>query len=316
MGLRVIHRMIKYWTMTSLQLASMIARRTPWKTLSQLPMEDAGALCASLNQALQAWFEKASATHTSQLRSAALHGPVKCRANVVNGSSRLQLINPPAWVSDAIGSALAIGADSRWNRLLTVAAPSVDGQVEATALHAYRGMLGEAEVTLYHDCAPLGGETVSVCSNVCVALSTGQREIPSLEIPVSNSLAGGVLCAGAPERYQVEPLNPGVNSKPFFVLRVWPLPSMDVTLHYRVASHFSLSTADLQRAKPLPVPEDVASGILLPIALDHAAGQGLLAKDADLQRIAVDAAAAVARIPARTLPPSTAAQWMGTARGF
>ena len=292
--------------MTSQQLASMIVRRTPWKTLSQLPMGDANALCASINQALQVWFEKANATHTALQQSAQLHASGQYEVGVTGGSAAVTFTAPPPWLSTATGSTLQISGDGRWNRLMSA----------GTLLHPYAGASGTAMMTLYHDCAPLGSDTISVCSHVKILRSSSEIDLPNWEIPTWWLWEGNNHRTGSPDRYQIEPLNPGCNSTPFFVLRVWPMPAADVTLAYRIARHFSLSLADLQTARALPVPEDVASGILLPIALDRAAGQALLTKDTDFKRVAEDSAAAVARISPRTMAPTTDVQWMGTCYGF
>ena len=284
----------------------MIVRRTPWKTLSQLPMEDANALCTSMNQALQAWFEKANATHTAVQKSVQLHGPARFQAFVEKGSTVLDMTNAPAWAGDALGATLQLEGDARWNRLNGTGA----------LLHPYAGEDGNVNATLYHDCAALDAATAGVCGHVKIIRSTSEVVLPERDIPLWWLWEGSSHRTGNPDRFQLEPLNPGAGSQPAMVLRVWPMPTADVTLAFSVARHFTLTTADLQAGRVLPVPEDVAGGILFPIALDRAAGQALLVKDTDLKRVAADAAAAIGRIGPRTMIPTAETQWMGTAYGY
>ena len=98
--------------MTSQQLASMIVRRTPWKTLSQLPMGDANALCASINQALQVWFEKANATHTALQQSAQLHTSGQYEVSVTTGSTAVAFTAPPPQPLTALKAALQAAEQS------------------------------------------------------------------------------------------------------------------------------------------------------------------------------------------------------------
>ena len=292
--------------MTSLQLASMIARRTPWKTVSQLPMEEANALCAALNQALQAWFQRAGASHTASRRSTVLHAPVACLANMITGSRRVDFTSAPDWVSEAVGATVRLEGDPRWNRIV---APE-------TLLHAWLGDTEEVAVTLYHDCISLPAGVAGVCSPVTAVLPDSEALLPDAPLPAWSSSQGSAHTTGRPERHQIETLDAGPGSCPSFALRVWPMPSTDVTLCYSVVQYFTLSTLDLQAPRVLPVPEDVAAAILLPLALDHAAAQGLLDKDTDTQRLAADAAAALERIAPRTMLPTTTTQWLGTTPGF
>lgn len=296
--------------MTTLQIAQMIARRTPWKTVTALQLEDANALVVAINQALQVWHDKANATHIAQQRAATLHGPVQVPGTATQGHTAITFTVEPVWLaSDGIGCSVQVSGDPKWNRLMST----------TRLLMPYSGPTGDVTLILHHDVAPLGNDTVSVCSNVRLVRggsTHNERILQNADVPACWQAAGHVRWQGDPEIYQVESHNPGANSAPFFVLRVWPMPTQELTLAYNVGTHWSMTLADLQTPRDLPLPEDVASGIVLPIALDRAAGQALLVPETDFRRVQADAAAAEARIYTRTMIPVTDPQWMGTPPGY
>jgi len=296
--------------MTTLEIAQMIARRTVWKTVSGLPMEDKNALVVAVNQACHVWAGKANATHIAQPYAADLHGATTIQGTATNGSTTIVLTSPPAWLAtEGIGSSIQASGDNRWNRLMSL-----------TSLHLpYQGPTGAVTFTVYHDVVPLGSDTVSVCSLVKLVRGLGiwnERHLVNEEIAPSWMWEGSTRWQGDPLIYAVEPLNPGTNSTPFFVMRVWPVPSHVVSLSFNVGRYWSMTLADLVTPRALPFPEDVASDIVFPIALDRAAGQDLLKPGTDFKRIAADAKTATDLIMPRTMNPVTDPQWMGTPPGY
>lgn len=296
--------------MTTLQLAQLIARRTAWKTVTAMPVEDQNALVVAINQGCHVWFQKASGSHTAQPRAADLRGPVVIQGTATNGSTAITLTSPPSWLAaEGLGSSVQVSNDHRWNRLMSL-----------TSLHLpFTGPTGAVTFTVYHDVAPLGGDTVSICSRVKLVRGLGvwqERELVNDHIAPSWMWEGSVRWQGDPTTFAVEPLIPGVNSTPFFVLRVWPVPTHLVSLSFDLARYWSMTMPDLMTPRELPFPEDVANSIVLPIALDRAAGQDLLKVGTDFRRIAADAQIATDLIYMRTMNPVTDPQWHGTPTGY
>lgn len=296
--------------MTTIQLAQMIARRTPWKTLTALPAEDANVLVLAMNQALQTWFELANATHVAKLCRTVLHAPVTLTGTAAHDSTEITLEAPPSWVAaEATGSTVKVSGDGRWNQLRS----------PTRLLLPYQGATGAVTFVLHQDVAPLGGAMVSVAGEVRMMRGDGGRGDRRLrfdDVPPCWLRQGAMQGPGEPERCQVESFHPADDGAPAFVLRVWPPPAQDVTLAYPVVRHWTMTLADLLVPRELPVPEDVAAGIVFPLALDRAAGQALLTTETDVQRVQADAAAAEARIHTRTMIPMTEPAWLGTPAGY
>lgn len=224
--------------MTTIQLAQMIARRTPWKTLTALPVEDASALVTAMNQALQVWFDRANATHTARQHGVILRGPVTIQGTATNGSTAITLTSPPAWLAtEGLGSSLQVAGDGRWNRLISL----------TTLLLPYSGPTGAVTFTLHHDVAPLGSGTVSLCGSVRLVRNgpaSSERELFNADIPGCGIDATLHRTQGDPERWQVEPHNPGTNSIPFFVVRVWPMPVSQAMLAFSTVQQWSATMAE------------------------------------------------------------------------
>jgi hypothetical protein len=296
--------------MTSLQLAQQIARRTPSKTLTAMPVEDLNALATAINQGLQEWYDKANSTHTSTPIGADINGSITIQGTATNGSKTIVLTSPPAWVAtDGIGSSLVVGGDTRWNRLLSL----------TSLLFPYSGPTGAVTFTLWHDVVPLSDTLVSVGHPVRLIRSAGvfnERVLANGHVPPCWQWQGHTRWQGDPVYYDVEPLSTGEHSSPFFVMRVWPVPTRQVTLSFNLVKQWSITLSALSAPVDLPLPEDVASGIILPLALDHAAAADLLKKDTDFKRIAMDAASARTRIGQRTMHVITEPLPMGTPPGF
>jgi len=292
--------------MTSAQLAQMLVRRTPWGAPSELPIADQSALVNCMDQAFQAWYENANATHVALPQNRQLRGQITLSATVTDGSTAIELISPPSWIAtEGIGSTVRIGSDPRYNRLLSLTSLQMP----------YSGGSGIVSVVMNHDCGQLGGDTVSVCSNVNIHYNNHAFPLTNGAIPLQWSGDGYNL--GRPERYAIEPISPGSNSTPAMVIRVWPLVTLPAVLTFEMAKHFSLGLPDVLSATPLPFPEDVASGIIYPIALAYAMGEKLLVVDAeDKKDIRENAADARKRIQQRTMNPVTDLQWIGTPASF
>ncbi len=279
--------------MTSVALAQLLIRRTAWATPSEMPAADLNALAVCMNQAFQRWFEKANITHTAQSQTRHLRGQVQLTGTATNGSTAVTLTSPPSWLAaEGIGSTVRLSGDSRYNRLLAI----------DRLMLPYSGATGTVNIILDHDCGHLGSDSVRTCSEVHVHYNNYAWPLSNGKVPLAWSGEG---YKGRPEVYDIEPLNPGAGAEPAMVLRVWPLVTTPSVLTFTLSKHFSVTLPDLLAPRALPFAEDVASGIIYPIALDFAAGEGLLTKaePADLARIRANAADAIARIHTRTMNP-------------
>ena len=296
--------------MTTIQLAQQIARRTAAKTLTALAVEDLNALATAINAALKDWFQKATMPHVTTPIGADLRGSLTINGTATNGSKTIVLSNAPSWfTTDGIGSSVQVAGDARWNRLMSA----------TELLFPYNGPTGAVEFKVWHDVVPLPDTLLQVGSPVRLIRSAGvfnERILTNAIVPPVWTFEGHVHWSGDPMYYGIEPINTAAHSTPFFVLRVWPMPTRAVTLAFPIVNVYQITLAALSSPVTLPLPEDVCSTIILPLALDYAAGADLLKKDTDFKRIAFDAQNARAAIALRTMHVVTEPQAMGTVPGW
>jgi len=288
----------------------MIARRTEAKTLTAMPVEDLNALATAINAALKDWFSRAGMSHVTTPIGADLRGGLTINGTATNGSKTIALSNAPSWFAESgIGSSVQVSGDMRWNRIMSA----------TELLFPYNGPTGAVEFKVWHDVVPLPNTLLHVGNPVRLIRSAGvfnERILVNAPVPPIWSFEGHVHWSGDPMNYAIEPINTAANSSPFFVMRVWPMPTRSVTLSFNIVNVYQVTLASLSTAVTLPLAEDVCATIILPLALDYAAAADLLKKGTDFKRLAIDAASARGEITRRTLHAVTEPQAMGTPPGY
>lgn len=288
--------------MTTAQIAQMVARRTQWKTPSEMPTAEKNVLAVCMSRAMQVWVEKASGPYATAPVSLSFRGQITLAATATNGSTAIVITSPPAWLAaEGIGSTVRLSGDPTWNRLQSL-----------TALRMpYTGPTGAVSITLNHDAAPLSKSSTRIIGQVRLhQQGGGERFLVHREIPMP-WLAPGANHCGNPDSFDIESTAPAN-----LVLRVWPAVVTPCAVSFHASSHFTATLTDLTDPTPLPVPDDVATGIIYPLTMLYALREGLLLSTVDGKQIVTDGVEAVDSIHQRSRGHVTTPHMMGTRRGF
>jgi hypothetical protein len=176
----------------------------------------------------------------------------------------------------------------------------------------YKGPTGAVTFTINHDAAPVANSSTRIVGQVRLHYAGGgERFLAHGQIPMPWTAPGYNHC-GNPERFDIE----SVASGPSLVLRVWPTVVVPCAVTFQASTHFTASLTDLVSDTALPVPDDVATGIIYPLAMECAFREGLLLSTVDGKQIVTDGQAAASRIHTRSRGHVTTPHRAGTPRGF
>ena len=324
--------------MTIAQLAQLVARRSPWKSVASMPMAEAHALAVCITRGLNEWFGSANRAWTTQPLNYVLQAPLTTAIACTKDSALYGFVEaapawtfdstnftfdgteqtfdefggyvgggPPSWLVPAFGSSVRVG-EGYWNRVLssTVMLWPFTGETSANQ-----------SVQIYHNGVNLGRSIKGLEGGVELMDVNGKFIRHLREAPEKRFETGPPEIA-EPTEYQLESVNTGFGVAPAWVLRLNPAPATRYILRAQVSRYIvDVTLADLRRDGRLPIPDDVASSIIFPITLDLAAAENLLDAEAyNPRRVESDAQVAREKITNRSQPASTTPNWSGTPAGF
>lgn len=324
--------------MTIAQIAQQIARRTKWNNVAEMPMPDAAALALCITRGLNEWFGKANRAWTTQPLNYVLNAPLTTRISCAKDSAMYAFLDgspawtfdttnftfdgteqtfdefsgyaaagAPSWLVPAFGSSVKVGG-THWNRALS----------SSVLLWPFTGETNaDEEIQIWHNGVNLG-RSIREVEGVVELMDVSGKHLRYLNHEPNKRFDTAPVQSGEPSEYQIEPVNTGFGTAPAWVLRLNPAPSARYILRCQVSRYVvTVTVNDLRRAGVLPIPDDAASSILLPIVLDLAFGEALLDPSKFIPaRVMQDAVTARAEIAQRSGSINTNQADVGTPFGW
>lgn len=237
--------------MTVPQFADRLKEHLNVTSVAAMDAGDRLRLSDAVNAGLQDFYLKAPPHLKRGLLTKTLPAPRTVSIGLTQGSRAFTIFTAAA--GDIFQTVVVQGIR---NRILT----------GSNLLYPWDGATGTYDATIYGDAVTWGTDE---------ALIENLSSLPIVDDTVilveMQQIPGVEIMLGRPECYAVESYGQTLAARPFWTLRVWPLP--DVAYRFSVSAQltaFFVQSADLTDAgKAFPVEERMIARFLLPMALFH-----------------------------------------------
>lgn len=254
-------------TTSVLQLASRICRSLKARDIHSLPADDATEVLDAINGAITEYFAVAPSTY--RMKSSVIFdipAPQNISVTATNGSTHAATLAP-----ELIGHSIQMPGDAQMNRIVA----------ENTLAVPYRGPSGASiPARIYADVIPLGDNFARFSGDPQV-YNQGNFVRYLTRQPEESYFLGEVQ-VGFPLRFVVEAMGQASGASPYFQMRLLPAPADGLTLKVMMEVRpEQYNLAQLTSTTRLPVPEEHAFAVLLPMALMRLVGGPLWPQDSD-----------------------------------
>lgn len=236
--------------MTTLELATHLARRLKGGALPALSAGAAMDLVEAVNVGLQECYEQLPSWQRRTELSLSLVAPVTVSVGVTNGSATL---SSGTFSAAQIGRSIVLAGDANWNKVATT----------TTLLDVYQGTTGTVAGTVYGDAVFNSLANLDGFATPLRFADTREELIPH-NVRRLEPYRGGEV--GKPRYYWTEPAGASLGNSPAAYLRVYPAP--DAAYSLRVDAEFrpSLITfTTLHQGATIPLADQFLHSALIPL---------------------------------------------------
>lgn len=281
-----------------MMLASRLMAKLKVRNLSALVAEDATTLLDAMNGGIKEWFDGLPPANKQTAVSRLVRAPVNIQVSVLDGARGFSYVTPPFPVGGyaeeeaLVGCSVSLEGSAQINRL----------DASGMLLRPHLGSSGDIIATFWGDALSFPETDARIVSAPrWNGAEAGSWELlPMSGQPPLQDRHG--IHSGPPTHYATEPVHPTARSHPFWLLRLWPLPTARGTVTFTLESTPPVLKLDsLQRAVEVPLPDqDIPD--LLPLCEERLSSTPLWHEKADRQRTWADAARSRERLSRRWLP--------------
>lgn len=298
--------------MTLLEYAQLVLPATRIRDIDEsASVAEVQELCLVLSQAVSEYFALVPAIHRRTTVTYSLGGVEQVEIELVKGEYfTVGEHCLSSWRGRSIEILLG-GGESRWDEIVAT----------DRLLGTWVGESGVYQARVHPDCVAIADMLIQrICTHPQVVTEEGNHidllplhenctlpyYVSAMDVTTSARVSRSRDFAQYPTRYSIEYVGRTIASiyDAGFQFRVFPIPMLPWRVRFDAEiSALAIRIGDLVSSKTLPIPDDAAMRILLPIARGKAMESPLIANLAKSSKPAeIDRAAERARLDARMMP--------------